>query len=178
VEERTSVVRRGVGRSLLLTGALAAALAGVAACGNGGGDTLKTSATPAGPAESATTPSAEPPAASNPSAPAVTASPTAAASVAAGPIVVQSPTEGATVPRTFTVKGTARTVEGTVLWQLVAADGDAAESGLAEGGADSAQPFQFTVTAPAAGTYTLRVFEESAKDGSAANTVERTLTIG
>ena len=170
VEDSTSVVRRGIGRSLLLTAVLATALTGAAACGNGN-DTATTNAAQAAPAETAT-PSAE----AGTSAPLAAESPTPTAAPD-GPIVVTSPVAGATVSRTFTVTGTARTVEGTVLWKLVTGNGDTAATGMTDGGAEAPAPFKFTVTAPAAGEYTLRVFEESAKDGGAINAVERTLTV-
>jgi hypothetical protein len=163
--------QRRAGRTVLLTAALAAALTGVAACGNGG-DTQQTGALAT---ESPSTAVSE----STTAAPAETATEAATPAPiaeATAPIVVTAPAEGSTVNRTFTVTGKSRTAEGTIVWALVRGD-EVVANDAAQGGSDGAAPFRFTVTAPAAGTYTLRVFEESAKDGQAKNEVTRTLTV-
>jgi hypothetical protein len=155
------------GRAVLLAAVLAATLVGVTACGDGGGDEgagTGTATTPS-PTATATEPTAPVPAA--------TANPSETAAAA---IVVTSPAEGATVNRTFTVTGTSRTAEGTLIWALARGE-EVVVNDVAQGGSDGAAPFRFTVTAPAAGTYTLRVFEESAKDGEAKNEVTRTVTV-
>jgi hypothetical protein len=173
---RESVDRRTGGRTgrqvLLAIAALAVTLTGVAACGNSD-DTVNTGSVPT------STPSTSAPATAAPTAEPTTAAPvepTSAPSAAAGPIVVETPAEDATVDRTFTVKGHSQTAEGTVVWALRHGD-TVVENGFAEGGSDASAPFRFKVTAPAAGTYTLSVFEESAKDGGAQHEVTRTLTV-
>ena len=169
---------RGTGRSVLLTAALALVLAGAAACGNGetGGATLGASPTPASAASSAPvseSPSPEPTTATR----APSASPKAVrTTAAAGPIVILSPAEGSGVARSFVVKGRSVSFEGTITWQLLKA-GDVVSDGHAQGGSGSSAPYEFTAKAPAAGTYTVRVFEESAKDGSALHEVKRTVVV-
>jgi hypothetical protein len=164
--EGRTVERHG-GRKVLLGAVLGLVLTGAAACGSNDQDTGAVNATPTTAASetASATPSPEP-----------SATPSEDTAQVAGPIVVDVPAAGATVQRKFSVTGTSRTAEGTVLWQLLRGDTEVA-NGFAQGGSSSAAAFRFTVEAPAAGTYTVRVFEESAKDGAAANAVERTVTV-
>lgn len=157
------------GRAVLLAAALAVTLVGAAACGDKGGDAGTQ-------AESTPTPGATVTESATPTPSATASAGPSETATATAPIVVTSPAEGATVNRTFTVTGTSRTAEGTLLWALVRGDAVVAND-VAQGGSAASAPFRFTVTAPAAGTYTLRVFEESAKDGKAMNEVTRTITV-
>lgn len=154
------------GRAVLLAAALTASLVGAAACGSRSADTVtaEPSASPTA-TESAVLAPAESPSAD-----------ASATATATAPITVTSPADGATVKRSFTVTGTSRTPEGTVIWALER-NGEVVANDVADGGSEKTAPFRFTVTAPAAGTYTLRVFQESAKDGKAASEIRRTLTV-
>jgi hypothetical protein len=166
-------VARAAGRPVLRAAVLGLILAGAAACGNGdtGSDTLA-AATPTSVASSAPTTEAPSPEATATETPAATKP----APTATGPIVILSPAEGSGVSRTFVVTGKSVSFEGTIVWQLRKA-GTAVATGTAQGGAESSAPYEFTVKAPAAGTYTVRVFEESAKDGSAVNEVTRKVVV-
>lgn len=177
--ESATIGQRHAGRKVMLAAALGLVLAGAAACGTGDDSAELTSApltATATPAPTAT--DSANPAASDSASDSATATPTEDTPkvTAAGPIVITAPANGTTVARTFTVTGRSQTAEGTVLWQLFRG-ADAVMSDIARGGSDSAAPFKFSVTAPAAGTYTIRVFEESAMDGAAKNAVERTVTV-
>lgn len=92
-------------------------------------------------------------------------------------ITLTAPTEGATVDRSFTVRGAGEAFEGTVLWKLTAADGAEVSSGYAIAGVTSKERFQFTVDAPTAGAYTLTMYRESAKDGTQTDQVTRQITV-
>ncbi|WP_330473883.1 Gmad2 immunoglobulin-like domain-containing protein [Terrabacter sp. C0L_2] len=95
------------------------------------------------------------------------------------PIWVDEPARGTTVPvgRPLSVKGVASTFEANVEWELLR-DGRRVDSGFttATEAAPARATYRFTTKKPlASGTYTLRVFESSAKDGSTA--AEQTLTV-
>jgi hypothetical protein len=173
--ESATGVARVAGSPVLRAAVLGLILAAAAACGGGdsGSDTL--APTPASLASSAPAPATEAPS-PEPTATKASASPKAAPT-ATGPIAILSPAEGSGVSRTFVVKGKSVSFEGTVVWQLRKGDTVVAH-GTAQGGAESSAPYEFTVKAPAAGTYTVRVFEESAKDGTAVNEVTRKVVIG
>lgn len=160
-------VEQHAGRKVLLGAVLGLVLTGAAACGTSTENSAPVNATPT--ATASETPSATPSAAPS-------ATPSEDTAKADGPIVIGRPAAGATVDRTFTVTGTSRTAEGTVIWQLLRGATEVA-TGVTQGGSESAAAFRFRVEAPAAGTYTVRVFEESAKDGAAANAVERSVTV-
>lgn len=79
---------------------------------------------------------------------------------------ITAPTQGATVSRTFEVEGIANAFEANVNWQLVR-DGDVVRDGFAtaqEG--QTFSPYSFRIRGVAPGDYTLKVFQESAEDGS------------
>ncbi|MFB9316776.1 Gmad2 immunoglobulin-like domain-containing protein [Cryptosporangium minutisporangium] len=105
------------------------------------------------------------------------ASPVSTPALDAGPITLSTPGEGATVDRSFLVRGSGVAFEGTVLWKLSDAGGGEAISGYATAGTTTKQPFQFTVEAPDAGEYTLTVYRESAVDGAQTDAVSRTITV-
>jgi Flp pilus assembly protein TadG len=98
------------------------------------------------------------------------------ATTTTGTIALTEPAQGATVGRSFTVRGSGSAFEGTLLWTLTGG-GVSPISGSTTAGVTEAQPFQFTVNAPAEGSYTLTVYRESAADGARADAVSRTLTV-
>ena len=162
---------------MLLTVVLGLVLAGAAACGTGANGTETVAATPTPAGMPSSEPATEAP---NPEVTATEAPATASPKpvpTATGPIAIGSPAEGSGVARSFVVKGTSVSFEGALVWQLRKA-GAVVAHGTAQGGADSPAPYEFAVKAPAAGTYTIRVFAESAKDGSAVNEVTRTVVVG
>jgi len=89
---------------------------------------------------------------------------------------VLDPTEGKTVGRTFTVTGRGVAFEGNLQWQLRRGS-VVVRQGFVQAGSTEVAPFRFTVTAPGPGPYTIRVFEESAKDGSPTHVVDRRVTV-
>jgi hypothetical protein len=97
-------------------------------------------------------------------------------------IVVESPVDGAEVSSPIAVEGLARTFEANVRYTLFAADGAVLADGFttAEYAAPELAPFATTVSyeldEPGAGC--LRVFEESAADGSPVNVVQVELQLG
>jgi hypothetical protein len=172
-ESATGAARAG--RSALLAAVLGLTLVGAAACGTGSDD-AEVTPTPASAASSA-------PETAEPSPEATEAEESASAmpvpsATAKGPITILSPAEGSGVGRTFLVKGRSMSFEGALVWELVKGDDTAVARGTAQGGSDGPAPYQFTVKAPAAGSYTIRVFEESAKDGAAMNEVRRAVVVG
>jgi hypothetical protein len=174
VTARHESAARGLRRPVLLTAVLGLVLAGAAACGTGKSGSETVAATPAAADSASAAPTESPsPEPTTPS-PSPTPSPTASKK---GPIAIASPAEGSGVSRTFVVKGKSQSGEGAIVWQLLKGAKVVAD-GIAQGGAEIAAPYEFTVKAPAAGTYTVRVFEESAKDGSAINEVRRTVVVG
>jgi len=92
-------------------------------------------------------------------------------------ITLTTPAEGATVDRSFLVRGSGVAFEGTLLWNLAHSGGGEAVSGYATAGTTEKQPFQFTVEAPGSGEYTLTVYRESAADGARTDAVARTITV-
>lgn len=93
-------------------------------------------------------------------------------------IVMESPYPGQSVAAPLTVTGFSRTFEATVVWEVTLPPD---EEVVAEGFTTAAQPdvdrfgpFEFTVELPptASGPAVLRVFEESARDGSPVNVYE------
>ena len=108
-----------------------------------------------------------------------TAAPSASKSVA-GTVSLIVPAEGATVDRSFTVTGRGSAFEGTLLWTLDGGDVDSGTpsvSGYTAAGVTTPKPFQFTIDAPAAGSYTLTVYRESASDGAKTDAVTRKITV-
>jgi hypothetical protein len=95
-------------------------------------------------------------------------------------IIVSEPESGDTVTSPFTVTGCSSTFEANVLWQLLDADGNVLAEDFTMGGtmgepADFTFEVAYTVTEQQEGT--LRVYEESAKDGSELHLNEVTLTL-
>lgn len=153
----------GGAATVLAVGVALAVALGLAACGshdNGGSTTTSGSAT-------ATT---------SATSPALDVLTTAAANPTAT-IALTAPVEGATVDRSFTVTGLGSAFEGTLLWTLTGGEGTQPTSGYATAGLTSPKPFRFTVEAPAAGSYTLTVYRESASDGAKTDAVSRTITV-
>lgn len=83
------------------------------------------------------------------------------------PILVESPTEGATVPATFTVSGTASVFEATLVVELVR-DGKLLErkTVTASEGAPGRGTFSISLHAPSGGAATVEAYSPSAADGS------------
>jgi hypothetical protein len=97
------------------------------------------------------------------------------------PILVEAPAFGAVVPRSFVASGTSNTFEATHQLEVLDAKGTkvvdtfvTATSGTGERGT-----WQKPVELPAgaAGTFTVRVFESSAKDGSPIGLVDIPITV-
>ncbi|SHN35658.1 Gmad2 immunoglobulin-like domain-containing protein [Cryptosporangium aurantiacum] len=105
------------------------------------------------------------------------ASPISTAALGAAPITLVAPAEGATVARSFVVRGSGVAFEGTVLWKLTDSGGGEAISGYASAGSTEKQPFQFTVEAPSGGEFTLTVYRESAADGAQTDAVSRKIRV-
>ncbi len=93
-------------------------------------------------------------------------------------ILVQSPTPGATVEAPFEVSGIANTFEANVQYEVVSADGTVLDDGFttATAGTGTWGDFSFTTDVPA-GEAVVRVFEESAEDGSRINVYEVPVTV-
>jgi hypothetical protein len=155
-------------RPLLVTAVLALTLASAAACGGNTTDMVPATA-------ASSTPSAVESSSSAPASESASVSPSPSED-STGRIAVSTPAAGATVERTFTVTGTSVSYEGTLVWQLLRGD-TVVKRGIGQGGAAAKAPFRFTVTAPAPGTYTLRVSDAPAKDGAAVTTAERTVSV-
>jgi hypothetical protein len=61
-------------------------------------------------------------------------------------VFVETPSSGDKVSSGFTVKGCSSTFEGNVVWSLRSRTGRMLARGHAQGGSQSAAPFEFTVT--------------------------------
>ena len=83
------------------------------------------------------------------------------------PILVESPVEGASVPPSFTVSGTASVFEATLVVELVR-DGKLLErhTVTASEGAPGRGTFSVDLHAPSAGAATVEAYSPSAADGS------------
>jgi spore germination protein GerM len=96
-------------------------------------------------------------------------------------ILVDSPGYGAQVTRTFTARGTSNTFEATHVLQVLGADGSKLVDTpvTATSGTGTRGTWQTAVSLPdgVAGAVTLRVFEESAADGSETHVVDVALTV-
>lgn len=140
-----------------------------------------------GASSSAATPTASPSSTSpSPSGSPTTAAPSPTATPAPAetsdvpgrtPMTVAAPAEGAIVAPTFIVQGKAAAVEGTLIWEL--RDGQrVVAQGITQAGTITPEPFQFTVTAPRAGRYTIVVYQEAVKDGTKPRyAIHRTITV-
>jgi spore germination protein GerM len=96
-----------------------------------------------------------------------------------GPIWIEQPVQGAEVSSPVTVSGEASVFEGTLAWQVLGSDGTTVVqrgSTQASSGAPERGSFSFTVSLPA-GSYTVRCFENSAKDGSVINVDDKAITV-
>ena len=94
------------------------------------------------------------------------------------PIWVDSPLPGATVDAPVTVTGQACVFEAQFAWQLlhgsVVVDSGSAK---ASAGCPTQSPYSIALGARPAGTYTMRVYDLSAKDGSVAYETRVTFTV-
>jgi hypothetical protein len=88
-----------------------------------------------------------------------------------------SPVEGATVPSTFGVEGTASAFEGNVLWQLLRGSAVVDEGFTTAAEGQTFSPYSFTVRDVPAGDYTLRVYQTSPEDGSETFVDTKSITV-
>ncbi len=87
------------------------------------------------------------------------------ARVIEGAIVIDAPSQDATVQSPVTVEGDASAFEGNVSWQILR-DGQVVQEGFTTAAAGQVfSPYSFDVDLDP-GSYTLRVYEASAEDGS------------
>jgi hypothetical protein len=100
------------------------------------------------------------------------------------PVWIDSPSRGAVLPAgPVTVKGVASTFEANVQWEILSDPSGSSGSGMsgfttAEVAGPQRGAYRFTTPDPLpAGSYTLRVFETSAKDGSVSSLAETTFTV-
>ncbi|MCU1677512.1 MAG: hypothetical protein JWM93_2270 [Frankiales bacterium] len=94
------------------------------------------------------------------------------------PVQISSPADGASVPTTFTVRGRATVFEATVSWQLLTGDTVVRKGfSTATTGAPGRGDWSFAVTLPK-GSYTVKAFESSAKDGSETFIDTKAVTVG
>ena len=89
------------------------------------------------------------------------------------------PTEGATVGRSLKIGGEATVFEATVSWQALSGSTVVAEGfATATEGGPGRGTWEATVNLPRAGTYELRAFESSAKDGRPTHVDDKQITVG
>jgi Immunoglobulin-like domain of bacterial spore germination len=94
------------------------------------------------------------------------------------PVWVLTPADGATVTSPVRITGTASVFEAVVNWEVDRSDGTKVASGntMAPIGAPGRGPFAVTVTLPS-GTYMVKAYEISAKDGSITWPDSKTFTV-
>ncbi len=96
-------------------------------------------------------------------------------------IQLTSPAEGATVTSPVDISGTGTAFEGTISWEITSLPASAATGSGAGGttmGGANGELAEFHTTADLApGTYKIRAFEASAKDGSALHVDTKTFTV-
>ncbi len=94
------------------------------------------------------------------------------------PVWITAPLNGATVGRTFTMKGEASVFEAHVNWEIGTVGGGVVKDGFATAsiGAPGRGTWSQTVTLPP-GRYELRAFETSAKDGTRLWTDTKTVAV-
>ncbi len=90
---------------------------------------------------------------------------------------ITEPEQGATVDPTFTVRGVANHFEATVNWQLLSGDEVVREGHTMAAEGQRFTPYEFRVRDVAPGSYTVKVFEYSAKDGSQVAVDTKTVTV-
>ncbi len=94
-----------------------------------------------------------------------------------GLIWLLTPTEGATVSSTVDFTGYGTAFESTISWQL-RQDGKVVDEGTVQGGSNGEfGEFSGTIDGVPPGTYELRAFESSAKDGSPQHVDTKTFTV-
>ncbi|MGH8888917.1 MAG: Gmad2 immunoglobulin-like domain-containing protein [Acidothermaceae bacterium] len=90
---------------------------------------------------------------------------------------INSPADNATVAPAVTIKGDATVFEGTVSWQVLM-HGDVLQQGAAQATAGAPEQGTWSVNLTlTAGTYTIRAFESSAKDGSPTYVDDKVITV-
>lgn len=93
-------------------------------------------------------------------------------------ILVEAPTPGAEVGAPVTVSGIANTFEANVRYEVLGADGAVVDDGFttASAGTGTWGDFSFRTDGPS-GAATIRVFQESAEDGSRTDVYEVPVTV-
>jgi hypothetical protein len=91
-------------------------------------------------------------------------------------ISIASPVEGQAVHNPVTVTGSANVFEGNLNWDLVS-HGHVTASGHTTGGSMQWKPFTIKLGALRPGTYTIRAYESSAKNGQATYVDDKTFTV-
>ncbi len=92
-------------------------------------------------------------------------------------VSITAPVEGQTVDSPVTVEGTANVYEGNLNWELLDVDGQVIDSGHTMAGAYEWAPFTIELGSLDPGTYTIRAFESSAKDGSLTFIDDKTFSV-
>lgn len=92
-------------------------------------------------------------------------------------VSITSPVEGQTVDSPVTVTGSANVFEANVNWELLDQRGDTIDSGYAMAGFTEWKPFTIDLGTIDPGTYTIRTFESSPKDGRPTFVDDKTFTV-
>lgn len=92
-------------------------------------------------------------------------------------VQVTSPVDGQSVTSPVTVTGDGNVFEGNVSWELLDSTGAIVKHGNAMTAQGEWRPFDIGLGDLKAGTYTIRCYEASAKDGSATFVDDKTFTV-
>lgn len=92
-------------------------------------------------------------------------------------VSITSPVEGQTVDNPVTVTGSANVFEANVNWDLLNDNGQVVDSGYATAGFMEWKPFTIDLGMLDPGTYTIRAFEASPKDGRPTFIDDKTFTV-
>ncbi len=92
-------------------------------------------------------------------------------------IQITSPVDGQSVSSPVTVTGDGNVFEGTVNWELLDSTGAVVKQDIAMTAQGEWRPFSIDLGNLAAGQYTIRCYEASAKDGSAQFIDDKTFTV-
>jgi Immunoglobulin-like domain of bacterial spore germination/Sporulation and spore germination len=92
-------------------------------------------------------------------------------------VSITSPVEGEIVESPVTVTGSANVFEGNLNWDLRNSAGKVVDSGYAAAGSMEWKDFSIDLGSLAAGTYTIRAYETSPKDGRPTYVDDKTFTV-
>jgi Immunoglobulin-like domain of bacterial spore germination len=92
-------------------------------------------------------------------------------------VSITSPADGATVSSPVTVEGSANVFEANVNWQLLNAGGQIVDSGYTMAGTMEWKPFSIRLGTLQPGTYTIRAYEASPKNGKPTYVDDKTFTV-